>query len=102
MFAGADGEHRVVPIVRGTYRALNIPLGPVKVFVTPLALAGSKKTKAPGESGASPQRPVEIPKKYSDAETSVLLCYGKLTPRLLVKLDYLVFACHARPMNAFK
>jgi len=49
MFAGADGEHRVVPIVRGTYRALNIPLGPVKVFVTPLALAGSKTTKAPEE-----------------------------------------------------
>jgi len=44
---------------------------------------------------------VEIPKKYTAAETSVLLCYDKLTPRLLVKLDYLVFACHARPMNTF-
>jgi hypothetical protein len=72
-FTRADGEARAVFIGRnGTYRALNILPGPVKVAVMPRAHVDSKKRVGADEPEGPPQRPVQIPKKYIHADTSGL------------------------------
>jgi hypothetical protein len=73
-FTRADGgEARAIYISsNGTYRALNIAPGPVKVCVTPLPSMDRKKKVGSKEMEAPPQPPVPIPKKYTHADTSGL------------------------------
>jgi hypothetical protein len=76
-FTCANGEVRAVPVRRdGFYRALLIPVGAVKVYVTPSVTPTRQvdrgKKKGPDEPEAPSARSVQIPKKYTDAETSGL------------------------------
>jgi hypothetical protein len=72
-FTRADGEARAVYIGnKGTYRALNIRPGPVKVSVMPPAHVDSKKRVGSDEWEKPPQRHAPIPKKYTNADTSGL------------------------------
>jgi hypothetical protein len=85
-FRSADEKSVVVAYIGpdGAYQAVDVPVGPMSVWVTPLTRmertkmqrsARSQKTKAQEES-ESPQAPtgsfVTIPEKYQDPTTSQL------------------------------